>query len=206
MKLIVGLGNPGNKYARNRHNLGFMCVSYFAREYSIILDKSQALARTGSGQVEGVKVVLARPQTFMNESGESVSRLLAKFRVELDDLLVIHDDLDLPVGKIRIRKDGGSGGHKGINSITECLSTPDFYRLRVGIGRPAGSSEGEVINYVLNDCTAEEEAVINKSVAVASKAILAFITDGPEAAMNQYNRESNEGKEMRDTPRAGDLS
>lgn len=189
MKLIVGLGNPGNKYAKNRHNLGFMCVSCFAREHGIVLDKSQAMARTGSDAVKGVKVVLARPQTFMNESGESVSRLMAKFHVELNDLLVIHDDLDLPVGKIRIRRDGGSGGHKGINSITGCLGNPDFYRLRIGIGRPADGSEARVVAYVLNDFTPEESEIIAKSVAVASKAILSFITDGPEAAMNHYNRE-----------------
>ncbi|RJQ37681.1 MAG: aminoacyl-tRNA hydrolase [Dehalococcoidia bacterium] len=191
MKLIVGLGNPGNKYAKNRHNLGFMCISHFAREHGIALDKSQAMARLGSGQVDGEKVVLARPQTFMNDSGESVSRLLAKFRVEMDDLLVIHDDLDLPVGKIRLRKDGGSGGHKGINSITACLGKPDFYRLRVGIGRPTDSNEAGVIAYVLSDFTPEEAKIIDKAVAVASKTILAFITGGPEAAMNKYNREQD---------------
>jgi PTH1 family peptidyl-tRNA hydrolase len=189
VKLIVGLGNPGNRYARNRHNLGFMCVNYFAREHSITLDKSQALARTGSGQVEGEKVVLARPQTFMNESGASVSRLMAKFRVELGDLLVIHDDLDLPVGKIRIRKDGGSGGHKGINSITESLGNADFYRLRVGIDHPTDPGEESVINYVLRNFTAEEAKIIEKSVARASEAILSFIINGPEAAMTQFNRE-----------------
>lgn len=191
MKLIIGLGNPGNKYAKNRHNLGFMCVNYFAKKHGILLDKSQALARTGSGVVRSVKVVLARPQTFMNESGESVSRLMAKFHVELSDLLVIHDDLDLTVGKLRLRKDGGSGGHKGINSITRCLGNPDFYRLRVGIGRPADGSEARVVAYVLNDFTPEESEIITKSVAVAGEAVLSFITDGPEAAMNQYNREQD---------------
>jgi len=189
MKLIIGLGNPGNKYAKNRHNLGFWCVNYFAKDHGIILNKSQAFARTGSGQVEGVKVVLARPQTFMNGSGESVSRLAAKFRVNFGDLLVIHDDLDLPFGKIRIRKDGSSGGHKGINSITEYLGSSDFYRLRLGIGRPADSSEAGVIAYVLQDFTTEEKSVIAKAVAIASNAILCFIASGPDAVMNQYNKE-----------------
>ena len=117
MKLIVGLGNPGRGYANNRHNMGFMCLNYFARTQGIQFDKKQGKARIGTGEVAGNKVVLARPQTYMNQSGQSVSRLVKKFNISLDDLLVIHDDLDLPLGKIRIRQGGSSGGHKGIESI-----------------------------------------------------------------------------------------
>ncbi|MFA5316538.1 MAG: aminoacyl-tRNA hydrolase [Dehalococcoidales bacterium] len=188
MKLIVGLGNPGNKYAKNRHNLGFRCVNYFAKEHDIRFDEKQGLARTGAGEVGGTKIILARPQTFMNLSGQSVSRLVKKFRVDLADLLVIHDDLDLPPGRIRIRRDGGSGGHKGIASVTECLGSPDFYRLRVGISRPDDTDEAAIVEYVLSEFSPEEARVMAKAVPVASEAILCFISNGPEAAMNQYNR------------------
>ena len=136
MKLIVGLGNPGFLYARNRHNIGFMCVSHLARMQDIRFDRKQGHARTGIGNIAGNRVVLARPQTYMNASGESVSALLKRLNVTPSDLIVIHDDLDLPPGKIRLRLGGSSGGHKGIDSIIARIGTRDFYRVRVGIGRP----------------------------------------------------------------------
>ncbi|MFH1646525.1 MAG: aminoacyl-tRNA hydrolase [Chloroflexota bacterium] len=188
MKLIVGLGNPGREYAKNRHNLGFRCLSLFARERGIHFDKKQGLARTGAGEIAGVKVLLARPQTYMNLSGESVSRLQKKFRIDRADLLVIHDDLDLPPGKIRIRQDGGSGGHKGIASITAALGSPDFIRLRVGIGRPADVDEETITGYVLSDFTPEEENIMTGVIPTVSEAILCLLSDGLEAAMNKYNR------------------
>ena len=188
MKLIIGLGNPGRAYANNRHNIGFMCVSYFARKSGIKLDRKQALARIGSGKVAGSEVVVARPQTFMNSSGKSVSRLVQKFKVDLSDLFVIHDDLDLPLGKIRIRQGGGSGGHKGIDSIVSELGNPDFIRIRIGIGRPEGeASEDEVISYVLSDFTPEQKKVITKVIPGVSKAILCLLTEGLTSAMNKYN-------------------
>ena len=188
MKLIVGLGNPGRGYARNRHNLGFRCLSRFARGQGIRFDKKQGLARTGAGEIAGVKVLLARPQTYMNLSGESVSRLERKFRIDRADLLVIHDDLDLPLGKIRIRQDGGSGGHKGIASITAALGSPDFLRLRVGIGRPTDDDEVATTGYVLSDFTPEEERVMTRVIPTVNQAILCLLSDGLEAAMNKYNR------------------
>lgn len=187
MKLIVGLGNPGREYAANRHNLGFRCLSRFARGQGIRLDRKQGLARTGTGEIAGAKVVLARPQTYMNRSGESVCRLVRKFHVKRADLLVIHDDLDLPLGKIRIRKDGGSGGHQGIISITSCLESPDFLRLRVGIGRPAAGDETVITSYVLSDFTPREEKVMAGVIPKVSEAILCLLSDGLEAAMNRYN-------------------
>jgi peptidyl-tRNA hydrolase, PTH1 family len=191
MKLVVGLGNPGGGYAQSRHNLGFMCLAHFARTQGVAFDKKQGKARTGTGRVGGETVILARPQTFMNLSGESVSLLVQKFKIELDDLLVVHDDLDLPLGRIRLRKGGGSGGHKGIESIIACLGSRDFARLRVGIGRPNeagfGSSEEDVISYVLNDFTPDEEREIDKVIPRVSEAILCFLTDGLAAAMNRYN-------------------
>jgi len=189
MKLIVGLGNPGRSYANNRHNAGFICLNHFARTHGIGFDKKQGKARTGTGEVGGVKVVLAKPQTYMNLSGESVSRLVRKFSIDLDDLIVIHDDLDLPLGKMRIRQDGGSGGHKGIDSIITSLKSQDFLRLRVGIGCPAVTepSESDIIAYVLSDFTPDEKQAIIKVIPRASEAILCLLTEGLTAAMNKYN-------------------
>ena len=189
MKLIVGLGNPGRTYADNRHNLGFMCLKYFGKTQGIRFDRKQSQARTGSGEVAGNQVILARPQTYMNLSGQSVRQLVKKFNIDLDDLIVIHDDLDLPLGKIRIRQGGGSGGHKGIDSIISYLGSRDFIRLRVGIERPAApeTDEIEIVNYVLSDFTPEEKEVIKRVLPSVSDAILCLLTEGLTAAMNQYN-------------------
>ncbi|MBI4295678.1 MAG: aminoacyl-tRNA hydrolase [Chloroflexi bacterium] len=192
MKLIVGLGNPGREYAANRHNLGFMCLSYFARSHDIILDKKQSNARTGMGEVVGQKVLLVRPQTYMNSSGPPVSLLVRKFKLAPGDILVIHDDLDLPLGRIRLRWGGSSAGHRGIQSIIACLGTKDFSRLRVGIGRPAllpgeRMTEDDIIDYVLSDFTPEEKRVIDQTLPRVSEAILCFLTEGLDVAMNRYN-------------------
>lgn len=189
MKLIVGLGNPGRSYASNRHNTGFICLNYLAKTHGIKFDKKQGKARTGTGQVEGTDVVLARPQTYMNLSGESVSRLVRKLKVDLSDLLIIHDDMDLPPGRIRLRQNGGSGGHKGIDSIVTSLKSQDFLRLRVGIGRPpvAEPSENDIIHYVLSDFPPEEKLAFNEVITRVSEAILCLLTEGLTAAMNKYN-------------------
>ena len=193
MKLIVGLGNPGLGYANNRHNIGFMCLRYFARTHSISLDKKQGNSRTGSGEVSGNKVTLARPQSFMNLSGEAINKLVKKLNITPDNLFVIHDDLDLPPGKIRIRHGGSSGGHKGINSIITHLGTEDFTRIRIGIGRPnmEDSSdrdrEAEIIDYVLSDFTAKEKEIIAQVIPKVSEAILCLLTEGLTLAMNSYN-------------------
>ncbi len=192
MKLIVGLGNPGRVYSNNRHNMGFICLSHFAKTEHIRFDKKQGKARIGIGQVAGNEVVLAKPQTYMNLSGQSVGLLVKKFDVNIDDLIVIHDDLDLPLGKIRIRQGGSSGGHKGIDSIIYSLESQEFSRLRVGIGRPAeaGSttvSEDDIIAYVLSDFTAEEKQAITQVIPSVSEAIICLLSEGLTAAMNKYN-------------------
>ena len=192
MKLIVGLGNPGLSYAHNRHNIGFRCLRHFAKSQGIRFDRKQGKARIGLGEVAGGAVVLARPQTFINLSGESVSRLVRKFNIDLDDLIVIHDDLDLPLGKMRIRTGGSSGGHKGVDSIIACLGSRDFARLRVGIGRPVAFTEsledGEaVVSYVLSDFTLEEERVVGGAIARASQALASILENGLSPAMNEYN-------------------
>jgi len=193
MKLIVGLGNPGRVYANNRHNIGFICLNHFARTQGIRFDKKQGRARTGTGEVAGSKIVLAKPQTYMNLSGESVSRLVRKFGINLNNLLVIHDDLDLPLGKIRIRHGGSSAGHKGLDSIIACLESQDFTRLRVGTGRPtitqdaAEIREADIIAYVLSDFTAEEKQIIAQLIPKVTEATLCFLSEGVTVAMNKYN-------------------
>ena len=192
MKLIIGLGNPGRSYSKNRHNIGFACLNHFAKRQGIRLDKKRGQARTGSGEVDGTQVVLARPQTYMNLSGQAVSRLVKKFNVGLGDLIVIHDDLDLPLGKIRIRQGGSSGGHKGVDSIISELGSQDFIRIRVGISRPTENaneiSEADIIKYVLGNFTPEEKQTIKPVIAKASEAILYLLTEGLESAMNSYNQ------------------
>jgi PTH1 family peptidyl-tRNA hydrolase len=193
MKLIVGLGNPGYLYARNRHNIGFMCVTQLAKRQRIDFDRKQGHARTGIGNIGGYKAVLARPQTYMNASGESVDLLMKKLDVKPEDLIVIHDDLDLPVGKIRLRLGGSSGGHKGIDSIIAHIGTKDFYRVRVGIGRPESNSKSEaakeesVIAYVLSDFTFEERKIIDPAIPQVCEAVVDLLKEGLTAAMNKYN-------------------
>ena len=191
MKLIVGLGNPGRIYAHHRHNIGFRCLNYFARLHFIRFDHRQCRARVGIAELKGEKLLLARPRTFVNLSGNSVVCLVHKHDIPLSDLLVIYDDLDLPLGKIRLRQGGGSGGHKGMNSIISALGSEDFPRIRVGIGRPQAEeqsiSEDAIVNYVLSDFSRQEEATIKPVIATVSEAIDCFITHGIEAAMSKFN-------------------
>jgi PTH1 family peptidyl-tRNA hydrolase len=191
MKLIVGLGNPGKTYAHNRHNIGFQCLNYYARLHSIRFDHRQCQARVGTGKVRDEKLLLARPGTFVNLSGKSVAGLVHKHNIPLNDLLVIHDDLDLPLGKIRLRQSGSSGGHKGMNSIIAALGSADFPRIRVGIGRPQveeqSTSEDTIINYVLSDFSPQEEAIIKPVIVTVAEAIDCFLTQGIEAAMSKFN-------------------
>ena len=191
MKLIVGLGNPGKTYTHNRHNVGFRCLNYFARLHSIRFDHRQCRAKVGIGEVRGEKLLLARPGTFVNLSGKPVACLVHKHNIPLSNLLVIHDDLDLPLGKIRLRRSGGSGGHKGMNSIISALESEDFPRIRVGIGRPQAEErpldEDAIVHYVLSDFLPQEEAIIKPVIAKVAEAIDCFLTQGIEAAMSKFN-------------------
>lgn len=191
MRLIVGLGNPGQSYAHNRHNVGFTCLNHFAKTHGIRFDSKQGRARTGIGEVAGDKVVLAKPQTYMNHSGQSISLLVRKFDISLDNLLVIHDDLDLPLGKIRLRYNGSSGGHKGVDSIVSELGSQEFIRIRVGIGRPTTDSteisEADITAYVLGDFTPDQTRTITEVIPKVSEALLCLLTEGLTTAMNKYN-------------------
>ena len=184
-KLIVGLGNPGEKYERTRHNVGFWCVERLARDHSIGLSQRRRKAVIGEGLIDGQNVVLAKPRTFVNRSGEAVGYLLARYRASPDDLLVITDDMDLPPGKIRLRPGGSAGGHKGIKSIVEAIGTQDFARVRVGIGRPT-TGVGD-IEHVLGTMSPEERDSVQKAVERAADATITVLTEGMTVAMNRFN-------------------
>jgi len=193
MRLIVGLGNPGLTYSHNRHNIGFMCLNRFAHKHGIRFTHKKSQARIGQGEVAGTRLILARPQTMMNLSGNSVGRLVKRYKINPEDLIVIHDDLDLPLGKIRIRQGGRSAGHKGIESIITCLGNSDFIRIRVGIGRPAdikdevADRDAEVIDHVLSDFNTAENRTVAEVTSRVSEAIVCLLGEGLPTAMNRYN-------------------
>lgn len=192
MKLIVGLGNPGRHYVNNRHNVGFKCVDLFAREHGISLTQRGARSKLGSGEVAGTKVILAKPQTFMNLSGEAVKALAQRYRISPKDILVIYDDLDLPLGKIRIREKGSSGGHKGMKSIIENLGTQDIPRIRIGIApvrteMHTKPSKVDAVKHVLSDFTDEEIIVMQEVYPRVAAAINCILSEGIATAMNKFN-------------------
>ena len=185
--LIVGLGNPGLAYRHNRHNVGFMVVDTLADKLEIPLKRVKFKAQIGNGKLGDIPVIIAKPLTFMNNSGEAVAPLVRYFKVPLERLLVIHDDMDLPLGTLRMRPSGGSAGHNGMLSIFDKLGTNAIPRLRVGIGRPPGRMDPA--DYVLQDFPKSEEELLSMVIAQACEAALAFITNGLEKAMNTYNGE-----------------
>jgi PTH1 family peptidyl-tRNA hydrolase len=193
MKLIVGLGNPGKTYAHNRHNIGFRCINHLGRLHSISMKGHQCRSQVGIGKIAGIEVLLAKPKTFVNLSGEAVGRLMRKYNISIDDLLVIYDDLDLPLGKLRLRPGGSAGGHKGINSIISALGSEDFPRIKVGIGRPteedgtAITDEDAIVGYVLSDFTPQEDIAVKPAIAKVAEAIHCVLTEGIVAAMNKFN-------------------
>lgn len=184
MKLIVGLGNPGPRYTRSRHNAGFQCVERIANEYGMGAGTVMFKAYLARGLMDGERVVLARPLTFMNLSGLAVRPLVRWYHLPLTDLLVVYDDLDLPLGQIRLREKGGAGGHKGMRSIIEALGSQQFARLRIGIGRPL---RGEPQEYVLRDFTSAQAAVLDGTCERAVSAVASFVAEGISVAMNNAN-------------------
>ncbi len=185
LTLIVGLGNPGREYADNRHNAGFQCIDRLAEAHGLSFTRRQARARVARGEVNGHRVLLVKPQTFMNASGEAVGQLARFYKIAPADVLVLYDDLDLPLGKIRLRPGGGSGGHRGMRSVIQHLGTEDFPRLRLGIGRPPGAMDA--VDYVLSDFTADERAEMELAFEQAIAAIECFLAVGIDAAMNAFN-------------------
>lgn len=183
--LIVGLGNPGPRYHHNRHNVGFMVVDALADTANIPIRRVEFRALVGKGEYADERVILAKPQTFMNNSGQAVGALVRFYKILIENLLVVHDDLDLPYGTLRLRPRGGAGGQRGMGSIMAKLNTQDFARLRVGIGRPSGRMDPS--DYVLHDFDPPEEEILPEVLASAVDAIRMFLKDGIERAMSECN-------------------
>ncbi len=184
MRLVVGLGNPGRRYEQSRHNVGFRCLDELARRWGAVSWRHAFAALVGTAYHEGRRLLLAKPQTFMNLSGEAVAPLLRYYGLTPGDMLVVYDDMDLPLGRIRIRQHGSSGGHRGVESIIAALGTNQFPRLRIGIGR---SAEIEAIDYVLGRFSEAEEPILAAVLTRAADAVETIMRDGLAAAMNRYN-------------------
>jgi peptidyl-tRNA hydrolase, PTH1 family len=182
--LLVGLGNPGRQYSSTRHNIGFQVIDRLAAHLETIFSRVQLRSLVTDARYQGRRVLLAKPQTYMNESGVAVGALMKFYKVPLTNLLVAHDDVDLPFGTLRLRPGGGSAGQKGVASIQERLGTQDFPRLRLGVGRPPGSKLAAA--YVLQNFSRQEEEFLPPLLDSAAEAALTFVADGLERAMNRY--------------------
>ena len=187
--LIVGLGNPGEVYRLTRHNIGFMIVDGLARRHNILMNKRRFEAVFGLGLADERPVILSKPMTFMNLSGRAVRNLAHSFNLDTKDLLVIHDDIDLVFGKIKIKRKGGDGGHKGLKSLIEAFGSGAFGRVRIGIGRP--ETKQEVKGYVLNRFDPQQEAVLDKVISMAQDAVETILLKGLTEGMNRFS-----GKEV----------
>lgn len=189
VSLVVGLGNPGKTYARTRHNCGFMVLDKVADSFFIPLGKRKFNALIGRGFIEGVDVILAKPMAFMNRSGPPVNKIKQYFNISCKDILVVHDDIDLAFGTLRIKQKGGSGGHNGVESLIEFLGGRDFSRLRIGIGRGIGSSgkDIDVTNYVLSEFSYNEKKNLDQIITKAQDAIITILCKGIKYAMNCFN-------------------
>jgi PTH1 family peptidyl-tRNA hydrolase len=182
--LIVGLGNPGPEYARTRHNVGFMVVDELSRRHRIPIRSSQHGARVGEGEVAGEPIALVKPLTYMNVSGRAVGPLLQRHSLPPANLLVVYDDADLPLGKIRLRARGSAGGHGGLKSIIGTIGSSEFPRLRIGIGR---AGKGDLVDHVLGGFRHHERATVDNAIQRAADAIEHLLTHGIESAMNHFN-------------------
>ncbi|MGI6249941.1 MAG: aminoacyl-tRNA hydrolase [Anaerolineaceae bacterium] len=185
--LIVGLGNPGQAYKNTRHNFGFLAVDAFAKSHEVTLKRIKFKAIIGEGKLCQQPYILAKPLTFMNNSGSSVSRLIKFFKVSLDHLIIIHDDLDLPLGTLRIRQSGGAAGQRGMSSIIDQLGTQQFPRIRLGISRPPGQMDP--VDYVLRKFTSTEETLRDMVLKQTCESLETILKDGVTAAMNRHNGE-----------------
>ena len=185
MLLVVGLGNPGTRYTSTRHNVGFRFIDLIAKKAEIRLNDRRAKAVLGQGRIAGHEVVLAKPRTFMNNSGEGIQYLMARFGSKPADLLVVYDEMALPTGRIRLRAAGSHAGHIGIRSIIAAVQTDAFPRLRIGVGQP--SNGGETVPHVLGKFSKEEEPLITQAVQDAVSAVLCMLEESIDVAMNRFN-------------------
>ena len=183
--LITGLGNPGIRYRKTRHNMGFMAIDYVSEKFSVKVNKHRCRAMTGEVNINGVKIILAKPQTFMNASGESIRDLLEYYNLTTENLVVVYDDMDIPLGKVRIRKKGGAGTHNGMKSILYNLETEDFARIRIGI---SANENENTIRYVLSRFSRDQRKSAFKGIEIAANAVEELIKSDLNTAMNKYNK------------------
>ena len=183
--LIVGLGNPGKDYAGTRHNAGFWCIDHLAEAHDMTLSDRRRNAVIGEGTIAGIAVALVKPRTFVNRSGLAARYLLDRYGASSGDLLVIHDDMNLPLGKLRLRAGGSAGGHNGINSIIQAIGSREFPRLRLGIGSPPSPSEA--VEHVLGAMTNDEHREADEMIERAAKAVETVVAEGISVAMNRFN-------------------
>ena len=183
MFLIVGLGNPGKEYDGTRHNIGFETIDYISKKYNIDVNRTKFKGTFGEGFINNKKVVLLKPSTYMNLSGESIREAINFYKLENEEVLVIYDDISLEVGKIRIREKGSAGGHNGIKSIIANMSTDVFPRIKIGVGQP----KGDLVSHVLGKFSEEEIKDLNEVIEASSEAVEVIIKDGTKEAMNKLN-------------------
>jgi len=191
MRLVVGLGNPGRRYAQTRHNVGFMVIENLAHRWSIPADGKQLGSLVGAGRIANEKAMIARPQSFMNRSGQPVHSLMGYFKLSSNDVVVVHDDLDLPFGRVQIKRGGGHGGHNGLRDINKHVGS-DYIRVRMGVGRPPDG--WETADYVLGKWNKSEQGEIDHIVDRGSDAVESLLRDGLEAAMNVFNVRPEAGR------------
>lgn len=193
MYLIVGLGNPEEEYAKTRHNMGFSTINKISKELNIEVNKTKFNGLYGTGIINGEKVILLKPQTYMNLSGEAVKAFVDFYKLDLKDIVVIYDDVDVEKGTIRIRKKGSPGSHNGMKSVTHMLQTEEFNRIRVGIGKPEFSND--MINYVIGNVSEEEYKTLEPGIELAKKAVIEIINNGIDSAMNKFNVKNNKSND-----------
>lgn len=185
MYIIIGLGNPEKDYSGTRHNMGFDTINKIAKQYEIEISKSKFKGLYGSGIIEGKKVILLKPQTYMNLSGESVKEIIEFYKVETDQIIIIYDDIDIEPGIIKLRKTGGPGTHNGMKSVVHELNTQNFNRVRVGIGKPI--EKENLIEYVIGAIPKEDKEKLEKGTELAKQAVIEIIKNGIDIAMNKFN-------------------
>jgi len=189
MYLIVGLGNPEKEYENTRHNMGFNVINKIAKDCDIKVSQSKFKGLYTVENINGKKIILLKPQTYMNLSGESIIEFKNFYKILNENIIVIYDDIDLEPGTIRIRKKGGAGTHNGMKSVIQHLQTEDFIRVRVGIGKP--EHKGDLINYVINPIRTEEREMLQEGIDKAAEAVLSILKDGIDIAMNKFNGKEN---------------
>lgn len=185
MYIIVGLGNPEKDYNNTRHNMGFNTINKLAKEFEIEVTKNKFKGLYGTGMIEGEKVILLKPQTYMNLSGESIKEIVQFYKLDMEQIIVIYDDIDIEPGVIKLRKSGGPGTHNGMKSVVHELNTQNFKRVRIGIGAPI--EKEELIEYVIGAIPDEEKEKLEKGTDLAKEAIIEIIKNGMDKAMNKFN-------------------